>query len=74
MPERPEHNFGRLPCVSPDIIARETDILPAKRCQVGDNRRETGPLEFNKGRLQIARVPQDDEMIAAINRFRPEAR
>src|SRR6516162_3780228 len=39
LPERPKGTIGRLLSVAPDIISCETDMLPAKRRDVRDNRR-----------------------------------
>jgi hypothetical protein len=62
-PERSKGTIGQLLSVAPDIISCETDMLPAKRRDVRDNRRrDIGALaiEFNKRLFEVACIPQDD--------------
>ena len=63
LPERPKGTIGRLLSVAPDIISCETDMLPAKRRDVRDNRRrdiDALALQFNKRLFEVACIPQDD--------------
>ena len=62
-PERPKGTIGRLLSVASDIISCETDMLPAKRRDVRDNRRrdiDALALQFNKRLFELACIPQDD--------------
>ena len=60
-PERPKQTIGRLLSVAPDIISCETDVLPAKRRDVRDNRRrDIDALRWGLIPLICKRVPMTE--------------
>src|SRR3954471_5378473 len=54
--------FRRFLCGRPDVVARQIDMLPAKRRQVGNEviRNLLNHAQGGNRTVQIAGVPQDD--------------